>query len=127
MINKTHNHIVSDIFKLKEERRKKSTQIINENTEAIRKNNEEMEKLIEIQNRLKGQTIETITETGEATKQTPIWWRPTATSLCGNCPTRLWHFMLNATDACYTPRFKKPCSLAFTIAFELESFNAEKW
>ena len=49
---------------------KEATKILNENTEAIRKNNEEMQKLIDNQNELKGQTIETVTETGKATMRT---------------------------------------------------------
>ena len=53
-----------------QEQTEKSTKEVNNNTNAIRKNNEEMAKLIETQNKLKGQAIESVTETADATMQT---------------------------------------------------------
>ena len=53
-----------------QEQTEKSTKEVNNNTDAIRKNNEEMAKLIETQNKLKGQTIESVTETADATMRT---------------------------------------------------------
>lgn len=53
-----------------QEQTEKSTKEVNKNTDAIRKNNEEMAKLIETQNKLKGQAIESVTETADATMRT---------------------------------------------------------